>query len=136
MRGTGYDSFFQGSSPTAQYVDMRNHDNAVLDGYAEKGDEADGRGDVEGHAPNVQREHSAKDCQRQHGDEQSRLPEIAESTVKEQEHECQHQRNDDREARIGAALILKLPVPANAVGGAVVADGLPYLFVCLLQERG
>ena len=44
----------------SQVIDMRDHDDPVLDGNADQGDKSYRRGDIQGHAPDIQRQHAAK----------------------------------------------------------------------------
>ena len=70
-------------------VDVGDHDDAVLHRHAEQGDEADGAGDVQRLAGEVERDQAAQGRQRHHAEDQYRLAHLPE--LRKQEHHHQRQ---------------------------------------------
>ena len=114
-------------------VDVGDHDNAVLHGHAEEGDEADGGGDVERLAPQVERDQAAQGGKRHHPEEQDRLAHLAELGKKEDDHKRQHDAHDQGQPRLGALLALELASPLQAVFVVVETDGLVDLACASLR---
>ena len=109
------DRFAERRSRVALVVEVRHHDDAVLHGDAEERDEADGARHVERHAAQVERDHAAEQRER-HADEDERgVAERAEGAVEQEEDEPEHERQDDREPRLRALLVLELAAPDDLV---------------------
>ena len=115
---------------------MGEHDDPVLYRQSEKGDEAHRRGDVEGHPPHYQGQHTAEYHQRQQGYQQSGLTEIAEGEEQQQEHYGEGHRHDQRQPAEGPVLILKLSAPGITEIPVVVEHIVPYSTVGLGHEGG
>ena len=82
-------------------VVKRNHEDAVHDRDSEKGDEADGRGDAEIEAGNVESDYAAND---RHGNPRQRQEAVAhviEQAVEQSSDQNEADRHDDFQALLG-----------------------------------
>ena len=118
-----------------QDVDMGEHDHPVLNSQAEKGNEAHCGRDIEAHPPHHQCQHAAENHQRQQGNQQPGLPEVAEGEKQQQEHHGEGHRHYQRQTAESAVLVLELTAPGIMEIAMVVEDIAAYLPVSLGHER-
>jgi hypothetical protein len=115
---------------------IRDHDDAVLHGHAEQGDEAHAAGDIEVLSGEMQGYQSAERGQRHHAQDQQRLAQRSGADGEKDQHESHHQSQDDQQPCLGAALILELATPFQADGILVEMHFLRDLRLRLLQIAG
>jgi hypothetical protein len=111
----------------AELVDVADEHDAVQDGDAAQGDEADGGADGEGHAAQMQRKDAARDGERHAHEDERGLPERAEAEEDEHEDQGERERHDDHEAGLGFLQVLELAAELEVVAVGelhLLMDGL------------
>ncbi len=111
VRGAFGNGMPQVVAPLSQVVDMRYHDDSVLNGYTDKGYESYCRGDVERHAAHIKGQHATKQCQRHDKHEQACLPHFAEGEDEQDEHDHEDYGYDQSQAVECAVAVFELTGP-------------------------